>query len=355
MEKERIFYADLLRTAAVFTVVLVHVATYRMYGIAVDSYEWQVFNIYNSLGRCCVPIFVMLSGMFLLDPEKTVRTSDLYAKHIFRILCALVFWGMAYNYIPFAIDYLVQHEPRDLHDLAVFPRLLLFGPPWYHLWFLYSIIGLYMITPLLRVFVEHAERKDLEYLLVLFLLFGNAIPLANIFLGRIDETFVINAAIPELGGYAGHFIAGHYFATYGLDRGKRFILYALGAVSLASTVLVSATLSATGGSTDTSLYGLLLPNTLFPAFAVFVLFKNVFTAVPKNKKCAAPAAYLSGCAFGIYLVHDYFNSFFSAMEISTLAFNPIFSVPLISLAIFGLSLLSVSLIRRVPLIGSYIT
>ena len=83
---KRIVYADLLRIIATFAVIVLHVSASKWYDTPVKDFNWQIYNLYDSLVRWSVPIFVMLSGMFFLNPEKFIPTSNIIKKYIFRIL-----------------------------------------------------------------------------------------------------------------------------------------------------------------------------------------------------------------------------------------------------------------------------
>ena len=63
---------------------------------------------------------------------------------------------------------------------------------------------------------------------------------------------------------------------------------------------------------------------------------------------------LSNLCFGIYLVHDVFNIIMAKMRISTVLFNPIFSVPALAAAVFVSSLLVAFIISRIPVVNKYI-
>ena len=86
--QERVVYADLLRIFATFAVIVMHVAASGWSSTPVSSFDWQVYNLYDSLARWAVPVFVMLSGMFLLDPQKDTSTAKIYRKYILRIILA---------------------------------------------------------------------------------------------------------------------------------------------------------------------------------------------------------------------------------------------------------------------------
>ena len=84
----RLAYADLLRCAAMLAVIVVHVSGGSLEAAAVGSPAFQVLNLYDGLAHWCVPVFVMLSGMFLLDPGHSLPLSKLFFGHILRIAVA---------------------------------------------------------------------------------------------------------------------------------------------------------------------------------------------------------------------------------------------------------------------------
>jgi len=62
---------DLLRVLASFMVILLHVSTkYVVENIGSPNLYFTIGNFFNSITRISVPIFVMLSGAFILDNVK---------------------------------------------------------------------------------------------------------------------------------------------------------------------------------------------------------------------------------------------------------------------------------------------
>ena len=81
-KEERNYGIDLLRIIAMYIIVL-HVSASKWYDTPVKDFNWQIYNLYDSLVRWAVPIFVMLSGMFFLNPEKFIPTSNIIKKYIY--------------------------------------------------------------------------------------------------------------------------------------------------------------------------------------------------------------------------------------------------------------------------------
>ena len=91
MKNNRIVYFDYLRIIAIFAVIVLHIAAHNWHGTDVNSFEWQMFNIYDSIVRWGVPVFVMISGALFLGKDISIK--KLYNKHIFRIFLSLIIWS----------------------------------------------------------------------------------------------------------------------------------------------------------------------------------------------------------------------------------------------------------------------
>ena len=355
MKSVRLIYLDVLRIAATFSVIILHTASSQVYSTPVDTFDWQVFNIYHSLVSWCVPMFLMLSSVIFLDNKKNISRKDMYGKYIKRILTALVFWGLLYGFSSLFAKKFISHEViAGFEIIAIFEKLL-FGPAWYHLWYLYLIIGIYILTPLFRVFISHSTKKDLEYLLILFFLSGLVLPMVNKALSMIDQKYVINFSIVELTGYVGYYFAGYYFSKNEISKKLKIVIYILGILSIIITILLTARYSLLAGEQKGYLYGYLLPTTMFSAFAIFILFKDMFKSIYLSDKLKKIIIYSSNCTFGIYLAHDFIIQAYTVNGLTTKAFNPVFSVPLLSIVNICISILVVSIIKKIPVLKNYIT
>lgn len=153
-KKERLIYADILRIVCVFGVLVIHSVSLFWRHIPIKTVSWTVFACLDSVFRFAVPVFVMISGMFMLSPEKDRGIKNLYSKNILRIFTSFVFWSLLY-----AVFNSIPTNP-DIHfSIHKFFLRIIQGE--YHLWFLFMIAGLYMVTPVLRKIVE--DKKLTEY------------------------------------------------------------------------------------------------------------------------------------------------------------------------------------------------
>ncbi|MDD6466906.1 MAG: acyltransferase family protein [Erysipelotrichaceae bacterium] len=88
-KNNRIYYLDVLRVIACLSVIMVHSsAPYVVKNIG--SFNFLIGNIFNSITRIGVPLFVMISGALMLDKNYQFSIEKLM-KHITRMFVFLVF------------------------------------------------------------------------------------------------------------------------------------------------------------------------------------------------------------------------------------------------------------------------
>ena len=349
----RLAYADLLRVLATIAVVVLHISAAWLGQTTVGSTEFNVLCTYDSLMRWCVPMFIMLSGAFLLDPKKTVRLRDIFLKYILRVVIALLVWGTLYALYTYGRD--------GWHITWAGVKTALHHVLWadtnYHLWFLYAIIGLYLVTPILRAFVRGASRRDFHWFFLLVFLFTSLLPtLRYLFPEQMApvSTWFELFNIKLILGYVGYYIAGYYLKNFTLGRLAEFIIYILGILGAAVTVFGTLTLSARNGALCHLFFEYNSPNVALMAVAVFVLFRYMLGVSDERSRRQR----LSGAArvsFGIYLVHEFFIILLRHLDITTLSFNPILAVPVLSAAVFLCAFAVAWLISKIPLVGRFLT
>lgn len=346
---KRVIYLDLMRIFATFSMILLHVASSEWYSTSPTSSEWQIFNFYDSLVRCCVPVFLMISGSFFLDVRNKVTLKGLFTKNILRIVTAFVFWSALYSTYNCSITF----SAVNTESIKSFIGWLLAGN--YHMWFLFCIVGLYLVTPLIRrITVDAGATRYFLLLFVVICLFGNAALIVPRISG-IASDMLGKAAIHFVVGFSGYYVLGFYLNTTPVSGRKRAVIYVLAGIALVFTVFATRKLSIDLGKGTETFYNYLLPNTAIVAAAVFLAFKYGVSKISFSERASGVIAGISKLCFGIYLVHDFFNILFIRIGFSTLSYNPVLSVPLNSVIIFVLSLAVIFILRRIPGIGKYIT
>ena len=214
------------------------------------------------------------------------------------------------------------------------------------------LIGLYLLTPIYRIFVKNAEEKDIRYLLILFFLFGLVLPFLKKVLLHFDSRLNINFEISELINYSGYFFAGYYFSKYPINKNAKIGIYILGFLSFIFTIICTSYISIKNGEPNGYLYGNLLPTTMFEAFTIFLLIKSIDEKEFPEKK-AQIISEISKSTFGIYLIHDFIRSLVFKVGITSDFINPLLAVPVSSVVIFVISLCIIFFTRKIP-VSKYI-
>ncbi|WP_051145293.1 acyltransferase [Butyrivibrio fibrisolvens] len=154
----RIIYLDYLRIISAFFIIIIHVAAQNKYVTDVNSYEWQVFNVYDGMSRWAVSVFIMISGALFLNKDVSIK--DMYMKYVFKMLTVFLFWSLIYA---------IYSNGKDVGEIIY---AVIHGH--YHMWFILMITGLYICTPIIKLVKDNT--RIMLYFMVLALIFSIIIP-----------------------------------------------------------------------------------------------------------------------------------------------------------------------------------
>lgn len=199
-------FLDVLRVLATCAVVLMHVLTG-----ATDVTDASIVPEYRSLllsvmdlVTWCVPIFLLISGYLFLNPERTLTYPVMIKKYCRRIALAILLFGIPYA----ASELVVAERTFRIRMIPEALKMTLMGHTWSHMWYLYLILFLYLITPLLK--------KVLRVLPV----WGVVAMMAVIFLGSsvapfLNKVLDVNSipVLPDGGVYFLYYLCGYFFAV----------------------------------------------------------------------------------------------------------------------------------------------
>lgn len=341
----RVHYLDALRILASFAVIVLHVSALNF---GIDNTQWITSDIYDSMTRWCVPVFVMISGALFLDPNRNVSYKTIFSKNILRILSAFIFWSVLY-----AIYCHIFFKPMNTTGLI---SEILIGH--FHMWFLYMIIGIYLAVPILRQIASN--RKVSEYFISLSFVFAICIPHIIKIIEIIPAIKPIGAILSNLvttfdfnvgAGFLGYFMLGHYLHTVRLSQNIERIIFIVGVISFLMIAYLTYLIFQFSTETDSPFYGYLTPLVMFEAIAVFLLVKKYEKHFSKINHYISRISKLS---FGIYLVHMLVFYIIESAGINANIINPIIGIPTMSILIFIVSLIITLFISKIPYINKYI-
>ncbi len=345
-------WVDFLRIFSCFLVILIHVSAEGWYNADVISKNWLFSNIYCAIGHISIPIFVMISGMFFLDERKEISVQKLLLKNTLRLFiiycCASAFYGL---YNTYKLHYIlgIPQSFRDILNAILSPHT--------YLWFLPMMMGLYFITPLLRIVTREGgeNKKILEYFLLLFFFFQiirstllglNFYSLANQALGFFNFQTIAN--------YIGYYILGYYLFRYGLSDTFRKFFYFAAFPSIVCSVLLSAFQALQDMQSASTLFDSFSLFTFIPVIAIFLFFMQSISKISCQKRGRAILKEIGSCTLGIYLIHAFVINILTEKGLTISVAPAIFSIPFITLLVFFSSLGLTLLFRRIPYIGKYI-
>ena len=340
--EQRIEYFDYLRILATAAVMMLHISAHNWYLADVRN----ILNIYDSLVRWAVPVFVMMSGALFLGGAQSLE--QILKKNVKRILAALIFWSVFYAVVVyFATGCGIKNAIAEVFVGH------------YHLWFLFMLTGLYLIVPFLRKIVE--SETLMKYFLLLSFLFSFVLPqildvisLYSDTAGSVISRMLDNVDFHFAKNYVFYFVCGYYLNRIKPDKNKRRILYAAGIFGFAATILLTAGVSVWKQEALENFYGYFTVNVMLESILIFVLAKQWFGKVSVSEKKRRFIRKLSEYSFGAYLVHALVIEALNLFQIHSLAFSPIAAVPVISGVVFILSYLISCLIHQIPFVKKYI-
>ncbi len=337
--KPKLIWADNLRAVATMAIIMLHASAgiLTQFGKVPDS-TWQIGCLYNGIVRFGVPVFVMLSGVFLLDREYPLF--DFLKRRFTRILYPFLFWSLAYIAVSLYFKQLHGYT-FELTKTSTWIGTQLLNGSSYHFWYIYMILGLYLFIPILGKWIRNCPRKEIYYFLIIW--FGSQ--LLNL---PVMETYKPKLRLDYFTDYGGYLVLGYLlsklsFANINRKKTIAFLLFILGA---GYTVGITYYLSYLQHKTAGNWFNPLSPNIMLMAATVFLFFKNLTI---KNPIMINTLGFISRYSFGIYLVHVLVLSRMANwFGIHWNCTHPALAIPLTTIMCLIISATIIFLINKLP-------
>ena len=337
---------DLIRTVAIIGVIVLHAtrdATSFQPAAPFEIWRWWFVDVYQSLSRVGVPLFVMLTGALLLQPFKEGESLRVFfRKRWVRIGLPFLFWGAVY----FAWDFFVQKEAFT----SSFILQGVLSGPYFHFWYLYMLVGLYLLTPILRVLVAHAERRVLGLFLAVWFL-GILLPFFALF-----SSYSLDSNVLTIPFWIGYYLLGIYLldvrvrrSVLGVSLFVGFLLTVIGTYAIAATI---------GGPITYFFQGYFSPTMILATVMLFLLLNRV--QVPSGQglvghpRLGRLLSLISENTLAIYLFHvmviESLQLGFFGFTLSSNTLNSIVEVPLISVITLFICLGVIVPLKKIPVV-----
>jgi surface polysaccharide O-acyltransferase-like enzyme len=270
-----------------------------------------------------------------------------FKKRWARIGLPSLFWFAAY----FAWDFLVQNIPFTAS--AIVQGIL--NGPYTQMWYLYVLAGLYLLTPIFRVFIAHADQTLVKYFVILWVSGVAIIPFFTLF-----TIFQLNSNVFAITGYIGFFVLGTYLSTVEMRRSTLSLFIILG---VALTAISTYVLAATVGGTEMYFFQQYFSPTII--LASVMLFLLLLTVKPPSvqkenslSKVHKLIKVISENTLGIFFIHvmiiESIQNGYFGFAINRNTLNPIIEVPLLTAIVLFVSLAIILLLKKVPYLNRLI-
>lgn len=346
-ERDRLVYADSIRVVAIILVLISHVGAlivYRQPLTPLNATSWAVASFWMAIARPCVPLFVMLSGCLLLNPQKPDESiGNFFRKRLSKVVIPGLIWSLIF----LAWRKWILREPLQWLDSL---QALQSGTAFAHLWFLYMILGLYIATPVLRPYIRSSTLSNQGYFLIVWFLMTSLVPFLKKFFNFDFYGFVY---VP-LQGYIGLFIGGYFLSQVAIGpRVKRVLPWVVAACGSALGILCYQFAPGVGEKFDDYFYNYLNPISVVMSAALFLALRDlpygaIFKKIPLLQ---SSVQIISSLSFSLYLFHpivlDILSWAMPPLTQSSAIINIILMVGLL-IGTLSLGLVTIALLRKIP-------
>ena len=325
-KKERIVWLDLLRVIAMMSIIFYHVAGNTLGTYNITGTSKTVYEIIMLLLSFAIPIFMMISGYIFLNPNKKITVKEMLSKYCFRILLAILIFGSMFV--------LIEQVYLNNFDILELIKRVVFNDTWAHMWYLYLILGIYLITPIFKLITDNIDDKRFNYLIILLFIFTICIPELNRLLKwNIDLSIGITST------YIFYYFYGYYLGTKKITNTYKYISYILGILSIILVIVCYLF------KLDIVVLSYVSFTSFFIANLVFILLKDIKI---KNKNISNLITSVAVCSYGIYIFHQLFiNIIYKVFKIDFIIRYPYIGIIIYSFVIFLLSYLLIFLFRKI--------
>lgn len=341
---ERIVYADYLRVIGILGVMGVHFCGNYLSQTPVFSSLWYQGTIFYSIARSGVLLFVLVSGLLLLDRPQSI---DRLPHRIERVMVPFVFWlFMFYLRMIYVNHNIVVTSAYDF--VAQFINCIL-NPDVISIefWYIYMIIGFYLMLPIIYKWISNTDEREIKYFLVLWFVI--------LVLNYFNTHIMILNYVNIFTGYLGFFVLGYYLhkkdSKYTNSFTLGLVIFIIGTLMMLLSILIPSWMT---GQLNMEHVGYLnlAPSSVFKTIGMFLMLKNVdFNKVFGSKVDSVNNFILkiAEISFGLYLIH----LLIPLDGIWSTNVSPFIMIPLCLLFIIIVTYILLHIMNRIPILQRF--
>ncbi len=330
---------DLIRIIAIFMVVAIH-SHVAPVAINHGSVEWFVVLLMQTICLISVPLFFMVSGALLLSEEKETSVSELYKSRLPKQAVPFIVWSIIYVVARILMG-------KISLSLSAFTSLL-HEPAYYQFWFMYTLLAIYLLLPIIQTLIKHCDKKKFEYILVLWAVFCIAVPIVSRYVPGFKISEHVGLVLCE--GYIGYFLLGHYLRKYKSEIKPKTgaVCWLIGAIGTFTFAAVEFITTKKAGVTYTGFVyqAYLTPFVALSSCGAFVTFSN--RRYELKEKAQGVVVAISSLSIGVYYIHMLVLTVLE--KIGVTGDNNILVLGVKIIATYVISLIGAFVISKIPVV-----
>lgn len=345
MLDKRILWIDWIKFLAIFGVIGIHTSSSLLDSEFLFTFTWYEAVFSASLFRFAIILFIMASGFLLLRKQQPI---EVIPKRMKRILLPFIFWLIVYALVKVFVKGALGPN-WNVIDLLGYIGNAFVNPMnvSVQFWYVYMILGLYLISPLLSRWIQNAPLKEVEYVLTIWLILS--------ILEFISGKFLLLDYLRYFTGAIGYFILGHYLDVKDspLLKNKSFgiTLFVIGTL-----ITVIGTIALSLLTNTQSLFfirlGDITPGACLQGIGLFILVKNIdFDNL--SPKINDLVVRISKDSYGIYLVNILVINIFEKLHLIDMTHFTIIKIFLVMIIVLVVSDVIIDIMGRIKFLNAF--
>lgn len=313
---------DILRVMATIAVIIIHVSTAPVgsASYAVPGNVLKSMELIHILMQWSVPVFFMITGFCMMQKDSCTYTYCL--SKVLKYIGALFTVGLFYA----LLEGVFYAKTINLTIVVNAFKSVIGGYTWEHMWFVYSIIGVYLIMPVIHSFMQQGQQQRMILTGLLFFF--------NILCPVISNYLPIGVELP-FDGYLVYVCFGGMIAKCEINKKWKVASYAVVAVSVLYLFI----------NVGKQLFVFKHPIVCVMAMGIFTIISR--TSFKYNKVVVG----IAKCTWGIYLIHPFFmNMALKLLKVDLLSGLLYVKLFVFAVILFLISLATTYILRKIPVI-----
>lgn len=335
VSKKEIIYLDILKIFACFMVIINH--TNGLITINPAFSNMIFLCITFSLSKVGVGLFLMITGALVLDKQYSYKK---VLKCVLRVLVPT-----------FLLSLIFYVRDTGIYNLNIFLFLktILSRPYLFSYWYIYAIIGVYLVLPFLQKMVVNFSNRDYMFFIITFLLVPTFVNFLRITLNiKIDSNFQL-AFFPVFIAFT---ICGNYMAKIKKSKENLVLSFVVFIISYISLFLSFYVPYVKSGNISYVLDSWEAFPVVLMSISLFYIIRHLFEDKNYSIITTKVITTVASTTFGIYLIHTALNTELFKLTImqNMFRFSPIISIIILDFAVFILCMTIIFLLKKVPFI-----